>query len=181
MPCPRCGVPRHASARDAAHHGCRPLREAIAHLRSRLRLHHEAAGAREPSRAASLGCLPLLSTDLPRRAPDRFVCAVCRRAHRMQPLLGACKVWEGMAPSNCTRLTTLLILHLPGQFVDEAAAERVESTARSTSLKPQRCAPAPCALPTSTGPFWSRSTCCACCATRSRPLPRHGSGRERVV
>ena len=60
LPFGRCGVPRHASARDAARRGCRALREVAAHLCSRLRLHHEAAGVRVPSRAASLGHLPHL-------------------------------------------------------------------------------------------------------------------------
>ena len=60
LPFGRCGVPRHASARDAARRGCRALREVIAHLCFRLRLHHEAAGVRVPSRAASLGHLPHL-------------------------------------------------------------------------------------------------------------------------
>ena len=181
LPFGRCGVPRHASARDAARCGCRALREVVAHLCSRLRLHHEAAGVRVPLRAANLGRLPHLTCCGRDRAQPTLPRGVPLGAN---PSCSPGCAGLGSRPMGLQRqpqFSSSYILHLPRQIVDEAAAERVESTARTTSSKRQRCAPAPAAMPTSTGPFWFWSTCCACCATRSRPLPRHGSGRERVV
>ena len=121
LPFGRCGVPRHASARDAARRGCRALREVAAHLCSRLRLHHEAAGVRVPSRAASLGHLPHLSkgernragTTMPRGgnvSTDSSCSSDCAALERAQMIM-----------RRRTRISTSFKLHLPGQLVDEAA------------------------------------------------------------
>ena len=175
------GLRWHACARDAAHRGFRPPREAIPHLRLRPRLQHGAAGVREPSRAANLGHLPHLTCCEQHRATPTLPRGVPLGANPSCSPGCAGHLSPPMGLQRQPQFSSSYILHLPRQIVDEAAAERVESTARTTSSKRQRCAPAPAAMPTSTGPFWFWSTCCACCATRSRPLPRHGSGRERVV